>query len=268
MHPLILADPRTRAIMAYHYRGPQPPPDESQFSNFSGNPLSPPRNPNRLSAGMMGSSNNNDARGSLMRRFTTNALPTLSPIGQQRRQAAGDPQMVSTISPLQLDGGQQVSVKNETTGVQANGNGYGYTFTALGGLLIDSEPPPGMSKFPNIDSVYNSTGFGILHRRGKSCWRAIGDGRSRLSDEDEYTRTENEGGSLLFSTNDVHVYLLTHQDKPTGAYSRVPPVSLLSFFSVHVAGPSWTHKHAILGTSLASKASQRPASARACCRLL
>lgn len=33
-----------------------------------------------------------------MRRFTTNALPTLSPIGQQRRQAAGggDAQMVST----------------------------------------------------------------------------------------------------------------------------------------------------------------------------
>ncbi|KAF2722025.1 hypothetical protein K431DRAFT_284234 [Polychaeton citri CBS 116435] len=31
-----------------------------------------------------------DPRMGLHRRFTTNALPTLSPIGQQRRQAAGD----------------------------------------------------------------------------------------------------------------------------------------------------------------------------------
>lgn len=44
----------------------------------------------------------NDARGPLTRRFTTNALPTLSPIGQQRRQAAGDTQMVSTTFHFQL----------------------------------------------------------------------------------------------------------------------------------------------------------------------
>jgi hypothetical protein len=69
--------------------------------NFSTNPLSPPRNPNRLSGGVMSS---NDARGpGLTRRFTTNALPTtLSPIGQQRRQAAGDTQMVSTVFCPQL----------------------------------------------------------------------------------------------------------------------------------------------------------------------
>lgn len=36
-----------------------------------------------------------DVRGALQRRFTTNTVPTLSPIGQQRRQAAGDVQMVS-----------------------------------------------------------------------------------------------------------------------------------------------------------------------------
>ena len=41
----------------------------------------------------------NDARGSLTRRFTMNALPTLSPIGQQRRQAAGETQLVSTYDP-------------------------------------------------------------------------------------------------------------------------------------------------------------------------
>ena len=32
----------------------------------------------------------NDVMGGLTRRFTTNALPTLTPIGQQRKQAAGD----------------------------------------------------------------------------------------------------------------------------------------------------------------------------------
>ncbi|KXT05889.1 hypothetical protein AC578_390, partial [Pseudocercospora eumusae] len=76
--------------MAY-YRPPQSPPDE-QF-----NSLSPPqRNPNRWSASMAGT---NDARGVLTRRFTTNTVPTLSPIGQQRLQAAGDMQ---AVSPLQL----------------------------------------------------------------------------------------------------------------------------------------------------------------------
>lgn len=72
------------------YRGPQSPRDDQYISN----PLSPPqRNPNRWSASMLGSS---DVRGALHRRFTTNTVPTLSPIGQQRRQAAGDvQQMVS-----------------------------------------------------------------------------------------------------------------------------------------------------------------------------
>ena len=31
-----------------------------------------------------------DVRGPLLRRFTTSTVPTLSPIGQQRRQAMGD----------------------------------------------------------------------------------------------------------------------------------------------------------------------------------
>ena len=33
-----------------------------------------------------------DVRGPLLRRFTTSTVPTLSPIGQQRRQAMGDVQ--------------------------------------------------------------------------------------------------------------------------------------------------------------------------------
>ncbi|KAK4580310.1 hypothetical protein LTR86_000513 [Recurvomyces mirabilis] len=72
--------------MAYYYRGAQSPRDEQQVPLYS-NPLSPQRNPNRLSGGMVV---NNPARNGLTRRFTTNEMPTLSPIGQQRKQAAGD----------------------------------------------------------------------------------------------------------------------------------------------------------------------------------
>ncbi|EME47358.1 hypothetical protein DOTSEDRAFT_69329 [Dothistroma septosporum NZE10] len=68
------------------YRGPQSPREEQ----YTSHPRSPPqRNPNRWSASMAGT---NDVRGALHRRFTTNTVPTLSPIGQQRRQAAGDVQ--------------------------------------------------------------------------------------------------------------------------------------------------------------------------------
>ncbi|USW49507.1 Putative armadillo-like helical, pumilio domain-containing protein [Septoria linicola] len=80
--------------MAY-YRGAQSPRDEQQYTN----PLSPPsqRNPNRWSANM---ATTGDVRGSLTRRFTTNTVPTLSPIGQQRRQAAGDMQATNAQSRM------------------------------------------------------------------------------------------------------------------------------------------------------------------------
>lgn len=82
-------------IMAF-YRGPQSPRDE-QYTN----PLSPPqRNPNRWSASMAGT---NDVRGALHRRFTTNTVPQLSPIGQQRRQAAGDVQQAVSAVSLEFE---------------------------------------------------------------------------------------------------------------------------------------------------------------------
>lgn len=77
--------------MAYPYgsRGLQSPRDEQQMPSWPNqNPLSPQRNPNRYSGSML--SNPSVARGSLSRRYTTNELPTLTPIGQQRKQAAGD----------------------------------------------------------------------------------------------------------------------------------------------------------------------------------
>lgn len=57
-------------------------------------PLSPLRNLSLAATAAEG-------RGSLQRRFTTNALPTLSPIAQQRRQAA-DPAMTVSLSPLNI----------------------------------------------------------------------------------------------------------------------------------------------------------------------
>jgi hypothetical protein len=72
--------------MAYYNRGFTSPRDEPQA--LYANPLSPQRNPNRLSGGMPNA--NSAARGGLTRRFTTTEVSTLTPIGQQRKQAAGD----------------------------------------------------------------------------------------------------------------------------------------------------------------------------------
>lgn len=65
------------------FRGPQSPREESASSIYT-SPLSPIRTTKANGAFPTAS----ELRGSLQRRFTTNALPTLSPIGQQRRQAA------------------------------------------------------------------------------------------------------------------------------------------------------------------------------------
>ena len=89
--------------MAFSFRGPQSPQDSAAFPGYSNNPLSPPRTSNRRSVGGMSgllstasTSTTNETRAGLTRRFTTNALPALSPIGQQRRMAAGDTMQVST----------------------------------------------------------------------------------------------------------------------------------------------------------------------------
>jgi hypothetical protein len=80
------------------------PREESSFASIA----SPLRN-----AGAQMSSASNDARGHLHRRFTTNNIPTLntplSPIGQQRRQAAEPPEFTTAVSELSLP--SQHSVK-------------------------------------------------------------------------------------------------------------------------------------------------------------
>ena len=84
---------------SYLYRGTQSPRDES-YNAFS-NTASTLRTPEKYGGGVAhnsgaGAGAGAEVRGGLTRRFTTNALPTLSPIGQQRLQAAGgDNAMVS-----------------------------------------------------------------------------------------------------------------------------------------------------------------------------
>ncbi|KAF1353384.1 hypothetical protein BDV97DRAFT_346428 [Delphinella strobiligena] len=71
------------------FRSQPSPREEPPFPTFT-SPLSPLRNlSSRVNPSTLATSP--DSRGSLQRRFTTNALPTLSPLGQQRR-AAAEPQ--------------------------------------------------------------------------------------------------------------------------------------------------------------------------------
>ncbi|KAF2118933.1 hypothetical protein BDV96DRAFT_596738 [Lophiotrema nucula] len=78
------------------FRAAQSPRDESSFSSIT----SPLR---QMSSH---ASSANDARGQLHRRFTTNNIPTLStplsPIGQQRRQAAEPPEFTTAVSTSQF----------------------------------------------------------------------------------------------------------------------------------------------------------------------
>lgn len=79
-----------------YFRNPQSPREDSaSLAALTAAPLSPLRSFNGRVNGSPPVTN--DARGVLQRRFTTNALPTLSPIGQQRRQAA-EPREYSTTT--------------------------------------------------------------------------------------------------------------------------------------------------------------------------
>lgn len=105
--------------MAYPYRNSYGSRDDKQPANF-----------NRLGGGMINGSD--QKTGGLMRRFTTNALPTLSPIGQQRRQAAGETQAVSTI-PIRCaakQGGQAGGGDREEAGIASDISGKTYVATS------------------------------------------------------------------------------------------------------------------------------------------
>ena len=211
--------------MAYLYRGAQSPREEGAFANFSSNPLSPPRNPNRLSGGMM---NSNDARGPLTRRFTTNALPTLSPIGQQRRQAAGDTQMVSAVFPTQ-------SHKEHKESKEGHENGMvGYCISKQhgdGGVceLFAGEQQPVRSKEYGMEAMFNGARIGTSQQCTASFSRSIEEKCSGSNHEDEKAARGGVRGAgrgrPLFWALEGNIWLTPHE-QPSGAYSRVGPVSL------------------------------------------
>lgn len=186
--------------MAYPYR-----------TSYGGRDETCTNNSNRLGGGM---TNGGDPRGGgLVRRFTTNALPTLSPIGQQRRQAAGDTQMVSTF-PLHAQA---------HLGLAAGGGGTAFgggnmNITGIGGendqaglrlLVMASEPSPG-------------GGAEMRRLRGKGKVGAVGEERAKLNNAEARSRR-----GLLHANNDLALFWLTSDDQSV-LLNRATPVSLSS----------------------------------------
>ncbi|KAI9689516.1 MAG: hypothetical protein M1822_010167 [Bathelium mastoideum] len=86
------------------FRSPQSPNEDSPLTYSS--PLSPGRGafPAKIHTQMQSQAPSaNDARTNLHRRFTMNALPTLSPIGQQRRLAAEAQDHTTTLEKKKLE---------------------------------------------------------------------------------------------------------------------------------------------------------------------
>lgn len=204
--------------MAYPFRGgPQSPRDDPPFPSYSNNPLSPQRNQNRLSGSMLGASQPSaasEARAGLTRRFTTNALPTLSPIGQQRRIAAGDTMQVSARMAEHLNG--------------------------MDDLRKMSIPSPGVSADTGREE---KTG---TRKRGRSLWGSIGEHKPVQTiqpreywnglvpggkDDRKDEKNEWEGRTECFdderspyrprSRSSSMQLMMSHQ---IGTYSRLPPV--------------------------------------------
>lgn len=190
--------------MAFFYRGTTSPRDEPHVPAYS-NPLSPQRNPNRLSGGML---TTNDVRGGLTRRFTTNALPSITPIGQQRREAAGDYTVSAYVNPC--DGRDTVCGGSIREDVEEDKKG--------------SELSRGECKQLQGSPL---SPLKLRHTRGGSCWGAIGDGRpadAKVAQE----VSRGEGGMRSSSEGDIYTQRLTRGDQPAG-YARKSPVSLLLF---------------------------------------
>lgn len=208
--------------MSYPYRNPQSPSEDSQLSNFSSNPMSPPRNPNRLSGGMMSS---NDVRGGLPRRFTTNALPTLSPMAQQRRQAAaGDSTLVSSTSSLHTR-------STESSGGGGNGQTVDQVQSKIREMRKDLEY---LDKFEAGSQKQLAQGKSS-HGRGKSWAGVFGMGSRGFEGDCPNTWRDPVFYSLRdpFGTGSGQLsqqHLLTQGYQPSGGYNRATHVSQLFFF--------------------------------------
>ncbi|TKA67203.1 hypothetical protein B0A55_09452 [Friedmanniomyces simplex] len=169
------AYPSATEVMAYFYRGPQSPRDDQQVPAYS-NPLSPQRNPNRLSGGMASASS---MRNGLTRRFTTNELPTtaLSPIGQQRKQAAGDYTVSSDAFPyVHYESG---SLEEYVLALMRELRMLERVIAEIV-VLVEKEPKGlgGRLALRMTRSIY--------HKRGKSCLGPMGDGDFVTSGPEKY----------------------------------------------------------------------------------
>lgn len=161
----------------------------------------------------------NDARGSLTRRFTTNALPTLSPIGQQRRQAAGEGTMVS------LDSSHHMHCTRIEFGWEGRGERRAVHSQGLEDLKKGGELSVGVVVRADGGRDGEEPCSTPSHKRGHSCWGAIGDERPNSSGggESEFGRPADV--FFLLDANHADEPWLTPEEKAAGAYSRVNPVS-------------------------------------------
>ena len=195
--------------MAYPYRGSYVPRDEGYTNNT-----------NRLGGGsaMQGG----DSRG-LMRRFTTNSLTMLSPIGQQRRQAAGDTQTVST-NPMPVlalahfdmakeDGASALS----SIGIGGIGSSSGFVLGGIGELKRGVEP------------------FQQLGERSQSGVGQDNSGAVRGGQPPNNDAQSRVGFSMLKDINNPMLFGLTVEYQ-SNLLNRAPPVSLPSPHHC----PSWS----------------------------
>ena len=159
-----------------------------------------------------------------MRRFTTNALPTLSPIGQQRRQAAGDTHMVS---PNQKHCTAQLGSVVGGRGMGSNANGTSNTdtcdetdSTGLRNLVLASLPSPG-----------GESSATDLYGKGKA--GAIGEERARIMQGREEPRK-----CLLHANNEAKLRGLIAVDEKSTLLNRPTPVSplVLPIYFLYLCG--------------------------------
>ena len=168
-----------------------------------------------------------------------NALPTLSPIGQQRRQAAGEGQMVSTISSTHMHRHSKKGMEEQNRERKMLGMKKGQTSEAddASELLMSRGPLSGRIKGFQRKTVSIRRRTKISHEHDIGTIAAIGDERPYSSDRFEQARPMRGLNISLNHLDDLIIFWLTEYGKPAGTYTRVTPVSI-SLFHMLSALPS------------------------------
>ncbi|EMC96590.1 hypothetical protein BAUCODRAFT_24332 [Baudoinia panamericana UAMH 10762] len=183
--------------MAYYYAGMAPQ------SSRDPNALSPQRNPNRLSANM---STTNAARGGLIRRFTMNEYPTVSPIGQQRRQPG-------THEPVS----NGASVLSDACTAAGSGSSLDGTRALLSG--------PGASKTVRRDRVKDRDPLDLRSRQGLAEPDTVANTMVQVDGKvGEVASSALQRGSVVLANDLVYAlqHRLTNTDQSTG-FGKLAP---------------------------------------------